>query len=336
MRKIVLYIILLALCSCAAQQATTSLQALYAHYNALYGIAPLSVTRPEKDITVPFRLVEPQVTKREDWMRGSKKAFKGYLMTIPVTVHGKEHPFIFDTGAGATFLFERTARDLGLTILPDTVTINGSQKGLRAIIDSLQIGEITCRNVMAYVGLSDAIDTLMVGMDAILGMDVIAALGETQLYMQRQEMVFPVHPTPMPQGLKPNLLFDGSLLLRAHKDKVPMTFHLDTGCSTAELYSDYYRKFTDDTDRTAEKDTITTFTYGQIHNEEVLLLPELTFTVGGKPVSMKEVYLYPSSEEYLYRHDGRLGMDFFRLFDRVTINLKDMYIDFALKNKGKE
>lgn len=315
---------------------TQTLHTMYKHYNDLRAFAPLSVTRPEKDITVPFRLVEPQVTKREEWMRGSKKAFKGYLMTIPVTVHGKEHPFIFDTGAGVTFLFEKTARELGLTILPDTVTINGSQKGLRAIIDSLQIGEITCRNVMAYVGLSDAIDTLMVGMDAILGMDVIAALGETQLYMERQEMVFPVHLTPVPQGIKPNLLFDGSLLLRAHKDKVPLTFHLDTGCSTAELYSDYYRKLTDDTDRTAEKDTITTFTYGQIHNEEVLLLPELTFTVSGKPVSMKEVYLYPSSKEYLYRHEGRLGMDFFRLFDRVTINLKDMYLDFTLKNKGKD
>ena len=142
-----------------------SLRTLQKHYAVLRNYAPLSVSRPNHDIAVPFRLVEPQVTKREEWMRGGKKAYKGNLMTIPVLVHGKEYPFIFDTGAGATFLFEKTAREMGLTILPDTVTVNGSQKGLRAWIDSLQIGEITCRNLVAYVGLSDAIDTLITGVD---------------------------------------------------------------------------------------------------------------------------------------------------------------------------
>ena len=308
---------------------TQSLRTLQKHYDAVRNYAPLSVSRPNHDIAVPFRLIEPQVTKREEWMHGSKKAYKGNLMTVPVTVHGKEHPFIFDTGAGATFLFEKTAREMGLTILPDTVTINGSQKGLRAYIDSLQIGEITCRDVMAYVGLSDAIDTLMVGMDALLGMDIIAAFPEIQLHMDKQQLVFPAHPTPMPQDIKPNLLIDGSLLLRAKKDSVPLTFHLDTGCSTAELYSGYYNKFATDTDRMAEKDTITTFTYGQIHNEEVLLLPRASFMVGNQPVSMEEVYLYPSSGEYLHQHEGRLGMDFFRQFDTIIINLRDMYLNIA-------
>ncbi len=307
---------------------TQTLHTMYKHYNDLRMFTPLSVSRPNKDITVPFRLVEPRVTKREEWMRGGKEAYKGNLISVPITVHGKEHPFIFDTGAGATFLFEKTAREMGLTILPDTVAINVSQKGLRAYIDSLQIGEIICHNVIAYVGLSDAIDTLMVGMDAILGMDIIAALGETQLYMQRQELVFPAHPTPMPQGIKPNLLIDGSLLLRAKKDSIPLTFHLDTGCSTAELYSGYYNKFTTETDNTAQKDTISTLSYGQIHNMEVLLLPSVSFMVSAQPVNMEEVYLYPSSGEYLHQHDGRMGMDLIRRFKKITINLQDMFAKF--------
>ena len=305
---------------------TQALRTLQKHYAVLRNYAPLSVSRPEKDIAVPFRLITPQVTKREEWMRGGKKAYKGNLMTIPVLVHGKEYPFIFDTGAGATFLFEKTAREMGLTILPDTVTVNGSQKGLRAWIDSLQIGGITCRNLVAYVGLSDAIDTLMTGVDAILGMDIIAAFPETQLHMDKQQLVFPANPTPMPQDIKPNLLIDGSLLLRAKKDSVPLTFHLDTGCSTAELYSGYYHKFAAETDNTAQKDTISTLSYGQIHNMEVLLLPGASFMVGAQPVSMEEVYLYPSSGEYMHQHDGRMGMDFLRQFDRIILNLKDMYL----------
>ena len=169
-------------------------------------------------------MIEPKVSKQEEWMRGGKKSFKGNLMTVPVTIHGKEHPFIFDTGAGATFLFENTVKELGLTILQDTVTINESQKGLHAYIDSLQIGEMTIRNVVAYVGFSDAIDTLMNDVDAILGMDVISAIGETQILMDKQQLIFPLHFTPMLQDIKPNLFVDGSPLLRTKKDSIPFSY----------------------------------------------------------------------------------------------------------------
>jgi hypothetical protein len=222
---------------------TQSLHTMYAHYNILREYAPLTILRPEHDVNVPFRLIEPNVSKREEWMRGGKKSYKGNLMTVPVTIHGMEHPYIFDTGAGATFLFENTAKELGLTILQDTVTINESQKGLRAYIDSLQIGEMTIRNVVAYVGFSDAIDTLIDGMDAILGMDIIASIGETQILMDKQQLVFPLHFIPMQQDTKNNLLINGSLLLRTKKDSIPLTFQFDTGCSTAELYEGYYSKW---------------------------------------------------------------------------------------------
>jgi hypothetical protein len=59
----------------------------------------------------------------------------------------------------------------------------------------------------------------------------------------------------------------------------------------------------------------------------VLLLPGASFMVGDQPVSMEEVYLYPSSGEYLHQHDGRMGMDFLRAFNSITINLKDMYLN---------
>ena len=59
---------------------------------------------------------------------------------------------------------------------------------------------------------------------------------------------------------------------------------------------------------------------------EVLLLPSVSFMVGAQPVTMEEVYLYPSSSEYLHQHDGRMGMDFLRAFNSITINLKDMYL----------
>ena len=71
---------------------------------------------------------------------------------------------------------------------------------------------------------------------------------------------------------------------------------------------------------------ISTLSYGQIHNMEVLLLPSVAFVVGAQPIRLEEVYLYPFSGEYLHQHDGCMGMDFLRAFNSITINLKDMYL----------
>ena len=131
----------------------------------------------------------------------------------------------------------------------------------------------------------------------------------------------------MPQDAKPNLLINGSLLLRTNKENIPLTFQFDTGCSTAELYNGYYRKFSAEVDQVAEKDTVTTFNYGQIMNSEVLLLPQVKFTINDTPIHIEEVYLYPSSSAYLQQNDGRLGMDFLRQFKKITIDLKHMYLD---------
>ena len=104
--------------------------------------------------------------------------------TIPVTLHGETIPFHFDTGAGMTFVSEKFVREKGLPLIGDTVVYTGKSKGLRTVIDSLQIGEITVRNIVAGVGLEEESELFdLVGIGPILGRDVIAAIGETQICM---------------------------------------------------------------------------------------------------------------------------------------------------------
>ena len=162
------------------------IQSMYQHYNTLRDYPALSINRPNKDVTIPFHLQMLKANKREEWMRAGKKQFKGYLMTVPVTCHGKQQSFIFDTGASASFVTESVAKNLNLTILSDTILLNGNQKGLQAYIDSLQIGDIVCRNMIVYVGLNNPLDTLVGGVDAVLGMDFIKAVGETQILFDRK------------------------------------------------------------------------------------------------------------------------------------------------------
>ena len=145
-----------------------TIQRMYQHYNALRDYPQMTIYKPNKDDTIPFHLQRLKANKQEEWMRAGKKQFKGYLITIPVTCHGKQQSFIFDTGASASFVTERVAKDLHLTILPDTILLNGNQKGLQAYIDSLQIGDIVCQNMIVYVGLNNPLDTLVGGIDAVL------------------------------------------------------------------------------------------------------------------------------------------------------------------------
>lgn len=302
------------------------IQSMYQHYNTLRDYPALSINRPNKDVTIPFHLQMLKANKREEWMRAGKKQFKGYLMTVPVTCHGKQQSFIFDTGASASFVTESVAKNLNLTMLPDTILLNGNQKGLQAYIDSLQIGDIVCRNMIVYVGLNNPLDTLVGGVDAVLGMDFIKAVGETQILFDRQQIVFPSQPAT--STAQSNIFLDGTLIMQVRKGEVPLSFIFDTGCTTAELYSDYYTKFTTEVNAVAEPDTITTGSYGTITTSPILLLPELTFMIGETSVTIDEINLFPHNDNPLYVHDGRMGLDLIRRFHKTTINLNDMFVRF--------
>lgn len=303
-----------------------TIQRMYQHYNALRKYPQMTISKPNKDVSISFHLQELKANKREEWMRAGKKQFKGYLITIPVTCHGKQQSFIFDTGASASFVTERVAKDLHLTILPDTILLNGNQKGLQAYIDSLQIGDIVCQNMIVYVGLNNPLDTLVSGIDAVLGMDFINAVGETQILFDRQQIVFPNQPTT--STAQSNIFLDGTLIMQAQKGDVPLSFIFDTGCTTAELYSDYYTKFTTEVEAVAVPDTITTATYGTVTTSPILLLPELTCMIGETSVTIDEINLFPNNDNPLAVRDGRMGMELIRRFRKTTINLNAMFVKF--------
>lgn len=303
-----------------------SIAAMYKHYNVLRDFPPMAIDRPKRDVVVPFQLQEYKAKKREAWMREGKRKFKGYHITVPVTIHGIERQFVFDAGAGATFITEKTARELGLMILPDTIALNGTQKGMRAFIDSLSVGGIVCRNMVVYVGLPNALDSIADGFEAALGLDFIKAVGETQILFDQREILFPANPST--HNAAHNVCLAPDLVMLAQKDGKRLLLGFDSGCTTAELYDDYYQKFRAEVDAIAIKDTVTTGSYGNVANVEIKLLPNVTFNVGGSAVTLDEMELYPPTDNWLYTHDGRMGMALIRLFRKTTINLNDMYIKF--------
>lgn len=303
-----------------------SIATIYKKYNALRDFPPMEIDRPQQDVSIPFQLQEYKAKKRETWMREGKRKFKGYHMTVPATIHGIERQFVFDAGAGATFLTEKTARELGLKILPDTIALNGTQKGMMAFIDSLSVGSIVCHNMVVYVGLPNALDSIADGFEAALGLDFIKAVGETQILFDQRKIVFPVNSSV--HNTEHNLCLAPDLVMRAEKDGKRLLLGFDSGCTSAELYDSYYQKFCAEVDAVAIKDTVTTGSYGNVVNVEIKLLPNVTFNVGGSAVTLDEMELYPPTDNWLYTHDGRMGMALIRLFRKTTMNLNDMHIEF--------
>ena len=286
------------------------------------------ISRPNRDVAIPFALKVPKAKKLEAWMKPGKRKFKGYVMTVPVTLHGKQHQFIFDTGASRTFIMEQKAKEMGLKILPDTIALNDKQKGLQAFIDSLQVGDITVRNMTVYVGLPNAMDSFVSGIDAVLGMDFINAVGETQILFNEGKFVFPYEFTPMPETGR-NLLIDNTPQMKATKDGQTLVFVLDTSNTMAELYAPYRKKFQTEVDSVAEPDTVTTGSYGHVSTVETLFLPNgISFEVGNTPVTIDEISIFPDTGDALQQNDGRMGMDLIHRFRKTTINLKDMFVKF--------
>lgn len=304
---------------------------LYNIYAPMRAYPAPQLVRSAQDVVVPFNRVVVNDVKREEWMRTGKLQRRDSLLSVPVAIHGKTYPFIFDTGASQTMIALRKVQELGLPILTDTLTI-GSADGQEkicsyAFIDSLSVGGITYRNMMALVGTDTTLAHHTQKLDFILGVDFIRAVGEVQIDMDKREMLFPAKPTPRP-ATGSNIYLEQVPYLHASKDGRPLLFCFDTGCAGATLSSNYYQKFSDEVKATATPDTITTMGYGTIDTHEVLYLPSVSFAINDTPVTIREIHLDPTATD---NTDGRMGTALLRRFRRITINMQEMFVEFSDK-----
>ena len=88
---------------------------------------------------------------------------------VPVTIAGREVPFVFDTGASTMVLTAQTARLIGYTpdglhyVIPVT-TANGRAYAASVTLDRVAIGPITIRHVAALVVAPGMLEGNLLGM----------------------------------------------------------------------------------------------------------------------------------------------------------------------------
>jgi len=125
---------------------------------------------------------------------------------------------IFDTGASKCYIYNRAiAEKIGIKLnTKDTIMLNnGLSRGLNGVVDSLELGEFTIKNIPVYVNIemADSADLAQVKCDSLintffdiaLGMPVIRHLGVIEFDFDKNTMSFPQKTT---SANKRNLYFD--------------------------------------------------------------------------------------------------------------------------------
>lgn len=304
----------------------------YQHVNAVREFPALNLSRPNHDVSVPFALKELKPERIESWMRKKDERnpdAKSILMSVPVTLHGETIPFHFDTGAGMTFVSEKFVKEKGLPLIGDSVIYTGNSKGLRTFIDSLQIGEITVRNIIAGVGLEkESVLLDLVGVGPILGRDVITAIGETQICMDDSTVMFPVETSPLPVYGR-NLLYNSHM--EATTNGESLRFLFDTGNASNNacyLFAAYYDTHREVVDEIATTDTISGGGYGSAGAKEVKVIRPFSLAIGNMPVRLVEAVVdeeSPLADEHCY---GNIGMAAVLQHRKTILNFQDMFVKF--------
>ena len=250
---------------------------------------------------------------------------------MPVTVHGKEYHFIFDTGAGTTYMSERFAKEVGVSIVKDSFLINGglpgASYGMLGYLDSLQVGEMTFHNAKVTIARPNAMDSVL-QVDAILGIDFMNLTGEFQIYPKEGKVVFPLQSTRLPATGRNLMMPNGCPVLKAYSGNDLLKFIFDTGCTTGELYYPYYQKYKDRLDSIGKKDSGIGGGFNFIEKKEILRIPSASFSIGDIPVEISDISVSYVPVTYGGNEDGILGMSLVNLFRKVTVNLKDMFVTF--------
>jgi len=313
-------------------QGLDAMEYYYQHVNVLRELPALSLSRPNHDVSVPFTLKELKPKRIESWMRKKDERnldAKSVLMSIPVTLHGETIPFHFDTGAGTTFVTEKFVREKGLPLIGDTVTYTGNSKGLRTFIDSLQIGEITVRNIVAGVGFEKESELLdLVGVGPILGRDVITAIGETQICMDDSTMLFPLKTSPLPAYGR-NMLYNSHVEATADGEKLRFLF--DTGNANNNacyLYAAYYNTHRETIDKIATTDTISGGGYGIAGAREMKVIRPFCLSIGNMPIQLVEAVVDEESSLADDHCHGNIGIAAVLQHRKTILNFRDMFVNF--------
>ena len=281
------------------------------------------ITSPKEDYHFPFRL--------------DSIGFKGkraVTMMIPAKVNQKPQDIVFDTGAGVNIVSTKAVKELGLDLheISTGVTgVGGTQQGLFAVAQCIQLGNLTLNNVPFYVvDLSSGIDSIDVHMkhlNMILGVDFIHAMKEVQIDFGKKEIVVPQHLSTLQEGEVSNMAggISDLFVVEGKGNDERLLFHLDTGAGSSNLGSQYFQRYKEYITTQCQADTLRSAGGGGILIEQAYWLPNFCLETNGTSYTFPKIMVATQGGPTDTR-EGNFGMDYFLQFKKVIFNTKDMFV----------
>ena len=265
--------------------------------------------RPSRDIVVPMKC---------------NTVGSGHHFYIPVEVNGITRDYIFDTGCSfGNFVSEKYAEEVGLKMISDSIPVSGMDMGFvkLATADSLKIGDIVYHNPVFMVAPPDKELDSVFTFDGVLGYHFIRDIREVIIDNESMAFVFPYR---ISDG-EPNMFLSSNIPnVRIEYEGQPFDIIFDTGNVKSDLGNKFAHKFPEALAGLAEHES-RRGGFGGISQVKTVTLPEFSFCLSGRHVSLRNTeVLKESSESQLF--SGSLGADFVLSFKRLVINYENMFI----------
>ena len=250
----------------------------------------------------------------------------------------------FDTGAGACYIYNRAiAEKLGIKLnTTDTILLNdGTIRVLNGMIDSLEFGEFTIKNVFVSVNIEtiDHTDSTQVLCDSawnsifdiVLGMPIIKELGTIEFDFVKNTMTFPQ--TTRASDKRNLYIENATLFMNMKVCNVNFLTFFDTGGQDGlSVNNNFYEKY---------KQTISTETQANQKNgwvagchqmsmypRTVYNCPQIDITIGEQEITMINDCAVSKDKENDHKfgtpEGGFLGNNIFRYCKKATFDFENM------------
>lgn len=300
----------------------TTIDQVAQHYGKFRTCPPMSAVRPANDAVIAMTNDSIVLKIKNDTVQ------RGTMMHVPVTVGGNEYRAIFDTGAGSTFMSAAFAKKAGVRVIADSLRIQGCGMvyGQVGVADSMRIGGITVRNVPVTINPDTTLNRVE-DIDFLIGEDIMALLGEVQIFPHDGRIVVPARPTPKPASGSNMYIDNMALIVKGGSNGKTYGFFLDTGNGNAALSYSFYKSNKTEIDMKARRTKRLTGGIGAVEERDVLILPTWNISLGGRDIELRDVAV-SLEDSRIVPHAGNIGMAAINQFNKVTVNFKDCFVVF--------
>ena len=249
---------------------------------------------------------------------------------VPLSIHGVQATYWFDTGANYSILSESEAKRFGLVVraVPTKVSVStGARVDFRiAVAEELSLGSIRLKNVAFLVFPDDQppFNQQAPGSRGLIGIPVLLAF---ERFVWGADKKFEIGSKSASRRLpRANLCFDGNTpVTQLQFNHRNLAFVLDTGATNTDLFPPFAKAFPE-LIRSAEKtDSYKMEGVGSARIMNAATLESVRLNIGGLQVVLKpaNVLLTPTGESSKF-FEGNLGIDLLQQAHKTIFDFRAM------------